>query len=72
MILALSPPCARSGSKEPWAPGGTSDGGEGAGCDSSGDREVARRVAVSSLPGSRRRMSQSREVFQDPHEALPT
>ena len=39
MILALSPPCAWSGSKEPWAPGGTSDGGEGAGCDSSVDRE---------------------------------
>ena len=69
-MISCTQPGARSGSKEPRASGMTSGGGEVAACVSSGNRGVARRVTGSSLPGSRRRMSLSREVFQDTSRGL--
>ena len=69
-MISCTQPGARSGSKEPRASGMTSGGGEVAACVSSGNRGVARRATGSSLPGSRRRMSLSREVFQDTSRGL--
>ena len=69
-MISCTQPGARSGSKEPRALGKTSGGGEVAVRVSSGNRGVARRVTVSSLPGSRRRMRLAREVLQDTSRGL--